>query len=103
MGEVDQFMLATRVIPDIPFRNSTNETPTATLTIKARNFPGGAYFASDSDPVTKTASLPVEQFTNELYVRLRGRSMSLRIESNQLNTAWRLGDPRLDMRTDGRK
>jgi hypothetical protein len=103
MGEGDQFMFATRVIPDITFRNSTNETPTATLTIKARNFPGGAYFASDSDPVTKTASLPVEQFTNELYVRLRGRSMSLRIESNQLNTAWRLGDPRLDMRTDGRK
>ena len=103
MGDGDQFMFATRVIPDLTFRNSTNATPTATLTIKARNFPGGAYFASDSDPVTKTASLPVEQFTNELYVRLRGRSMSLRIESNQINTAWRLGDPRLDLRTDGRK
>jgi hypothetical protein len=103
MGDGDQFMFATRVIPDLTFRNSTNAAPTATLTIKARNFPGGAYFASDSDPVTKTASLPVEQFTNELYVRLRGRSMSLRIESNQINTAWRLGDPRLDLRTDGRK
>ena len=103
MGDGDQFMFATRVIPDLTFRNSTNDAPTATLTIKARNFPGGAYFASDADPVTKTSSLPVEQFTNELYVRLRGRSMSLRIESNQINTAWRLGDPRLDLRTDGRK
>ena len=103
MGEGDQFMFATRVIPDMTFRNSTNAAPTATLTIKARTFPGGAYFASDSDPVTKTTSLPVEQFTNELYVRLRGRSMSLRVESNQTNTAWRLGDPRLDLRTDGRK
>jgi hypothetical protein len=103
MGDGDQFMFATRVIPDLTFRNSTNASPTATLTIKARNFPGGAYFASDSDPVTKTTSLPVEQFTNELYVRLRGRSMSLRVESNQTNTAWRLGDPRLDLRTDGRK
>jgi hypothetical protein len=103
MGEGDQFMFATRVIPDLTFRNSTNASPTATITIKARNFPGGAYFASDADPVTKTASLPVEQFTNELYVRLRGRSMSLRIESNQTDTAWRLGDPRIDMRTDGRK
>jgi hypothetical protein len=103
MGDGDQFMFATRVIPDLTFRNSTNDAPTATLTIKARNFPGGAYFASDADPVTKTASLPVEQFTNELYVRLRGRSMSLRVESNQTNTAWRLGDPRLDLRTDGRK
>jgi len=103
MGEGDQFMFATRVIPDITFRNSTNASPTATLTIKARNFPGGAYFASDSDPVTKTASIPVEQFTNELYIRLRGRSMSLRLESNQAGTAWRLGDPRIDMRSDGRK
>jgi len=103
MGDGDQFMFATRVIPDLTFRNSTNASPTATITIKARNFPGGAYFATDSDPVTKTASMPVEQFTNELYVRLRARSMSLRIESNQTGTAWRLGDPRLDMRTDGRK
>jgi hypothetical protein len=103
MGEGDQFMFATRVIPDLTFRNSTNVAPTATLTLKARNFPGGAYFATDSDPVVKTASHPVEQFTNQLFTRLRGRSISLRIESNQTGTAWRLGDPRLDLRTDGRK
>jgi hypothetical protein len=103
MGDGDQFMFATRVIPDLTFRNSTNVAPTATLTLKARNFPGGAYFATDSDPVVKTASHPVEQFTNQLFTRLRGRSISLRIESNQTGTAWRLGDPRLDLRTDGRK
>jgi hypothetical protein len=103
MGEGDQFMFATRVIPDLTFRNSTNVAPTATLTLKARNFPGGAYFATDSDPVVKTASHPVEQFTNQLFTRLRGRSISLRIESNQTGTAWRLGDPRVDIRTDGRK
>jgi hypothetical protein len=103
IGDGDQFMFATRIIPDLTFRNSTNGAPTATLTLKARNFPGGAYFATDSDPVTKTASLPVEQFTEQLFVRLRGRSMSLRVESNQVNTAWRLGDPRLDLRSDGRR
>jgi hypothetical protein len=103
IGDGDQFMFATRIIPDLTFRNSTNVSPVATLTIKARNFPGGAYFASDIDPVTKTASLPVEQFTDQLFTRLRGRSMSLRIESNQTGTAWRLGDPRLDLRTDGRR
>jgi uncharacterized protein YdeI (BOF family) len=103
IGDGDQFMFATRIIPDLTFRNSTNASPTATLTIKARNFPGGAYFASDDEAVTKTASHPVEQFTNQLFTRLRGRSMSLRIESNQLNTAWRLGDPRLDLRSDGRR
>jgi hypothetical protein len=103
IGDGDQFMFATRIIPDLTFRNSTNEAPTATITLKARNFPGGAYFATDDEPVTKTASLPVEQFTNQLFLRLRGRSMSLRIESNQRDTAWRLGDPRLDLRTDGRR
>lgn len=103
IGDGDQFMFATRLIPDLTFRNSTAASPTATITMKARNFPGGAYFASDADPVIKTATLPVEQFTNELFVRLRGRSMSLRIESNQTDTSWRLGDPRLDIRTDGRK
>ena len=103
IGDGDNFMFATRLIPDLTFRNSTNGAPTATITLKARNFPGGAYFATDSDPVTKTASLPVEQFTNQIFTRLRGRSISLRIESNQINTAWRLGDPRLDIRTDGRK
>jgi hypothetical protein len=96
-------MFATRVIPDLTFRNSTNVAPTATFTLKARNFPGGAYFATDADPVVKTASHPVEQFTNQLFTRLRGRSISLRIESNQTGTAWRLGDPRVDLRTDGRK
>ena len=103
MGDGDNFMFATRIIPDLTFRNSTNAAPTVTLTLKVRNFPGGAYFATDSDPVTKTTSVPVEQFTNEVFTRLRGRSISLRVDSSQLNTAWRLGDPRLDIRTDGRK
>lgn len=103
IGDGDQFAFATRIIPDITFRNSSAATPSATFTVKARNFPGGAYFGSDSDPVTKTATLPVEQFTDQLFVRLRGRSMSIRIESSQTGTAWRLGDPRVDIRTDGRR
>jgi hypothetical protein len=103
IGEGDQFMFATRVIPDLTFRNSTSASPTATFTIKARNFPGDNFISSDSNAVTKTASIPVEQFTDQVFIRLRGRSMSIRVESNQTNTSWRLGDPRLDVRTDGRR
>lgn len=103
MGDGDQFMFATRVIPDITFRNSTAAAPTGTLTLKARNFPGGSYFGNDSDPVVKTSSLPVEQFTNQLFTRIRGRSISMRFESSQTGIAWRLGDTRLDVRTDGRR
>jgi hypothetical protein len=103
IGEGDQFMFATRVIPDLTFRNSTAANPSATFTIKARNFPGDNFISSDANAVTKTASVPVEQFTDQVFIRLRGRSMSIRIESSQTNTSWRLGDPRLDVRTDGRR
>ena len=103
LGEGDQFMFATRVIPDLTFRNSTSASPTATFTIKARNFPGDNFISSDANAVTKTASIPVEQFTDQVFIRMRGRSMSIRIESSQTNTSWRLGDPRLDVRSDGRR
>ena len=103
IGEGDQFMFASRVIPDLTFRNSTSLSPTATFTIKARNFPGDNFISSDANAVTKTASIPVEQFTDQVFIRMRGRSMSIRVESNQTNTSWRLGDPRLDVRTDGRR
>jgi hypothetical protein len=103
LGEGDQFMFATRVIPDLTFRNSTAANPTATFTIKARNFPGDNFISSDANAVTKTASIPVEQFTDQVFIRMRGRSMSIRVESNQTNTSWRLGDPRLDVRSDGRR
>ena len=101
LGEGDRFMFANRIIPDLTFRNSEATTPSATLTIKARNFPGDAFGREDANAVTKTATLPVEQYTDQLYIRIRGRSMSLRIESEQTGTAWRLGAPRIDLRTDG--
>ncbi len=103
MGEGDQFMFATRVIPDLTFRNSTASVPIATLTMKARNFPGDAFSDNYANNVVKTTSIPVEQYTDQVFIRLRGRSMSIRVESNSLGTAWRLGDPRLDLRLDGRK
>lgn len=103
IGDGDQFMFATRVIPDITFRNSSSASPVATFTIKARDFPGGSYFAQDIDLVSKTATLPVEQFTTQLYTRIRGRSLSIRVESSLPDVAWRLGDPRIDIRSDGRK
>ncbi len=71
--------------------------------MKARNFPGGNYLQTDDETVTRSASVPIEQFTNQVNVRLRGRSMALRIESNQTGTGWRLGSPRVDLRPDGRR
>ena len=89
--------------PDLTFRGSTAESPSANITIKTRNFPGGNYLQSTDSSVTKTASVPVEQFTNQVHLRLRGRSFAFRIESDDSGVGWRLGTPRLDVRTDGRR
>lgn len=103
IGEGDKYMLARRIIPDITFRNSTG-TPAVTMTIKARNYPGGAYPTDEEiNPVTRVATVPVEQFTPDYDIRIRGRAMSLRVESNELNTSWRLGTPRVETREDGRR
>ena len=102
IGEGDQFMFASKLIPDITFRQSEG-TPTAVFTLTAKNFPGGAPFGADTSNATRTATVPVERFTNQTFVRIRGRALSLRVESNQTNTAWRLGVPRLEVRTDGKR
>ena len=103
IGDGDQFSFVRRLIPDLTFRNSTAETPTANFTVKARNFPGGAYLQNNSKNVEKTASVPVEQFTQDAHIRLRGRSIAIKVDSNTTGTGWRLGSPRLDVRSDGRR
>ena len=103
IGEGDNFSFVRRLIPDLTFRSSTALPPTANFTLKARNFPGGAYLQNNSKAVEKTASVPVEQFTQDAHVRLRGRSVAVRVDSNSTGTGWRLGSPRIDVRSDGRR
>jgi len=102
LGEGDRFMFIKRMIPDLSFERSTDVVvPTATMTIKMRNFPGSAYNGTNARLITQTAVVPIEQFTDQVYLRLRGRSAIFRIESACSCTAWRLGSPRLEIRTDG--
>jgi len=103
LGEGEQFAFMRRLIPDMTFRNSTATIPSATMTLKVRNFPGGKYLDSNSSSVAKTASIPIEQFTEQVFVRLRGRSFAFRIQSDNTGVAWRLGSPRVDIRPDGRR
>jgi len=103
IGDGDNFAFIKRMIPDMTFRNSTNVAPSANMTVKVRNFPGGDYLNSTSSGVTKTASVPVEQFTDQIHLRLRGRSFAFKIESTDEGVTWRLGSPRLDIRPDGRR
>tara|TARA_R110002020_G_scaffold5389_2_gene22495 strand:- start:186 stop:2414 length:2229 start_codon:yes stop_codon:yes gene_type:complete len=103
IGDGNNFSFVSRIIPDVTFRNSTKDSPSVTFTMKARNFPGENYLQTDNETVTRTATVPVEQFTNQAFVRLRGRSMALRIESTETGMGWRLGSPRMDIRQDGRR
>jgi len=103
IGDGDNFAFIKRLIPDVTFNGSTLSAPTVDFTIKTRNFPGGNYVQSTASAVTRSAKVPVEQFTDQVHLRLRGRSFAMRVESDDIETKWRLGAPRLDIRQDGRR
>ena len=103
IGQGDQFSFVSRVIPDISFTTSTASSPSANLILKSRNFPGADYEQTDTSGVTQTASSPIELYTEKADVRLRGRSMTLRVESSSTGVQWKLGTPRMNVRPDGRR
>jgi hypothetical protein len=106
--EGNEFLFINRVIPDITFRNSTTnngDQPIVKFTIKPQDYPGAAIGAGDERNVQRNsaATLNVNRFTDQVFTRLRARSVILRVESDETGVAWRLGTPRLDMRKDGRR
>lgn len=94
-----------RIVPDIRFDRSSAPTPEVNFTLKARDFPGQSYATTQSSAVVQTATVPVDQYTHETWVRVRGRHVAIRVEadSSDVGTAWQLGFPRLSVRTDGRR
>jgi hypothetical protein len=104
IGDGNNFVFISRLIPDLTFVGSANlSTPQATFTLKARNFPGSNFDSTDNSSVTSTSTSPVELYTNELFLRLRGRSFAVRVDSSAAGTKWKLGNPRIDLRQDGRR
>jgi hypothetical protein len=105
----DHFGFVWRMLPDITFRNSTAANPQATMTLIPMQNSGSGFnnprsvAGSDDALVTRTATVPIEQFTGQVYVRVRGRQMIMQVESNQLGCVWQLGSPRIDIRQDGRR
>ena len=102
IGDGQQFMSVKRIIPDVGFRNSTGD-PLVTFTLNARTYPGSGTTQTQSGNTVRSVASPIEKYTEQLDVRIRGRAVSLRVESNQVNTQWRLGTPRIDLRPDGRR
>jgi len=112
IGDGHNFGFVWRIIPDVTFDGSTTAAPkypAVTMVCKPRQFSGSAYGTPDSPSVTSTQSYntqrvyTVQQFTGQVYTRVRGRQMSFEIRSTEQGVAWQLGVPRVDIRPDGRK
>jgi hypothetical protein len=109
IGDGHNFGFVWRLIPDITFDGSYVNNPSATFTVRPRQNPGANYGRSDNPSVISAQnfagirSYNVQQFTEQVYVRIRGRQMAFRIESTDLGVQWQLGVPRIDVRPDGRR
>lgn len=110
IGDGDRYAFIDSVIPDITFDGSTSAAPEVTITIKPRQNPGAAYTAAASNPDVVSANdysgqrnYLVQRFTEFVYVRVRGRQMAFRIESDTLGTKWQCGVNRINIRPDGRR
>ena len=103
IGDGEQFMLLRKMIPDVDFRDSTALLPDVDITLDVKNVPDGTYSKTETDTFVKTQAASVSARTEQLYFRLRGRQMRFKIASDDLGVTWRLGSPRLDIRSDGRR
>jgi len=109
IGDGNNYAFGYRIVPDITFNGSTVNNPSVTLTLRPRQNPGSNYGSSATPTVASTQnyqstrSYEVQQFTEIVYVRFRGRQIAFKISSNTLGTQWQLGVPLLDIKPDGRR
>ena len=103
-----KFSFIYRMLPDITFRSSTNgSNPQVTMTIIPMKNSGSGYNSpqsvggSSEATVVRTAIVPIEEFTGQVFIRVRGRQFIFKVEADQLGTGWQLGRPRVDIRPDG--
>jgi len=99
----DKFGFVWRMVPDLTFQGSTAGTPQVTMTMYGMNGSGSGFNTEASKAVARTSTVTIEQFTNIVYTRIRGRQMIIKIASDGLGTTWQLGAPRIDIRSDGRR
>lgn len=116
IGDGDHMGFVWRMMPDLTFRNSTATNPTLTMSLQGLTNSGSGYnnpesvagpnanaTATVTSTFVPTTSAQVDQYTGQIYIRLRGRQMSMKVESSQLGVQWQMGSPRIDIRPDGRR
>ena len=112
IGDGHNYGFVWRVIPDITFNGSQttiNQNPTVDFIVRPRYNPGAAYGIASAPAVASAqnyatqSTYNVQEFTQEVFTRIRGRQMAFRVECDTLGTQWQLGVPRIDIRPDGRR
>jgi len=109
IGDGHNFGFVWRILPDINFSGSNVNNPYVTMQVKPRRNSGAPYGTADDPRVTSGnnyTNVPVytvQEFTGQVYTRLRGRQLAFSIESDSLGVSWQLGSPRIDIRNDGRR
>jgi len=109
LNDGHSFSFIWRVLPDITFTGSEAASPSATMYLLPMQNSGSGYNSPasvggiSSAAITRTAVLPIEAFTGQINTRVRGRQLTMKIESTAIGVQWQLGAPRLDIRPDGRR
>jgi len=115
IGDGDKLVFVWRMLPDLTFNGSTDgTTPALTMQLLPLLNSGSGYnnpksvggTSSEAEQVvtaTQTYPIDLDTYNGQIYIRIRGRQMSMKITSNQIGTQWQLGSPRLDLRPDGRR
>ena len=106
LGDADKFVSINRMLPDLTFRDSTASSPEATLVVSTKN-----YFNTrrsdlqqvDTGDVAGTTFLITDITPYQIDMRVRGRTFTFGISSNQIGNTWRLGSPSIGLRLDGRR
>jgi hypothetical protein len=108
IGDGHNFAFVYRMLPDLTFRGSTaGTTPQVTMYLQGLNNSGSGVTQSGNAGVPYDGPAPsvinVDQYTGQIYIRIRGRQMQMKLTSNTLGVQWQLGAPRIDIRPDGRR
>jgi hypothetical protein len=97
------FSFLNEVVPDVNFSGSTSINPTVDFTIKSQRYSGSGISQTETGTAQRTATSPVETYTEKLDFRVRGKTFALRLESSALGTKFKLGTPQINIRQDGKR
>jgi hypothetical protein len=93
----------------VNFNGSNVNQPSVVMEMQPRQFAGSAYGTPANSTTTSANNFTVfpqytvQQFTEQVYTRVRARQMAIKISSDGLGVSWQLGAPRIDIKPDGRR